>query len=103
MTPDDVRALHTEGELLRLFAEQRRIDLAECLRRRAAVLRHPDLAARLCEPPMKLGRPDQWTGYAGAQYTPGRMGFDVNRAPTRAQLVAIVREAEQRDGIRYLP
>ena len=31
--------------------------------RRAAVLRHPDLAARLTRPPLEYARPGHWTGY----------------------------------------
>lgn len=93
--------------------------------RRARVLAHPDLAARLCEPPLSYARPDQWNGYvppreeaevipellrspahiaSSGRATGGhpnshghRTGISVvNDAERRRVLVDICREAEQR-------
>lgn len=36
---------------------------ASCRERRGAVLRYPDLAARLCQPPLNFRRPDNWNGF----------------------------------------
>ena len=61
--------------------------------RRAAVLAHPDLAAKLTEQPLNFARPDQWTGFIPPATTADHA---INPSPVRAALVAIVAEAERR-------
>lgn len=61
--------------------------------RRAMVLRHPDLAARLCEPPIGYREPWQWNGYI----PPDTFTGNHNDSPQRAALVAIAAEAEARE------
>lgn len=61
--------------------------------RRARVLAHPDLAARLVS---RLGfeRPDQWNGYV-----PPRLGQndELNTSPRRTVLIEIAAEALERE------
>lgn len=59
---------------------------------RAMVLSHPDLAARLCAPPLDYKRPDQWNGFIPPEYFNGHF----NDSPRRAALVEICAEAESR-------
>ena len=65
---------------------------------RALVLRFPDIAKRLCEPPYSASNPANWTGYI-----PGPFGAEnhrgvvqLNNSPVRAQLLALVTEAAER-------
>lgn len=67
---------------------------AECDARRARVLAHADLAARLTEPPLSYTQPQQWTGYV----PPRTWGERLNTSPQRAALVEICTEAMCRDG-----
>lgn len=71
---------------------------AECARNRALVLRYPDIAKRLCEPPYRASRPENWTGYI-----PGPLGAEnargvvsMNTSHVRAQLLELVTEAAER-------
>lgn len=64
--------------------------------RRELVLRYPDLAAKLTQPPYSLARPDQWTGFIPAGDYEARHGRVPVDAPIRAQLLAILNEAAQR-------
>ncbi len=59
---------------------------------RAMVLAHPDLAAKLCQPPLSYQRPEQWNGFVPPEYFNGRP----NDSPRRAALVAIIAEAQSR-------
>ena len=108
------------AELLRRYPEGRIHDIAKavvrntdvCARRRAGVLKYPDLAARLpCDPPRT------WNGWIPPQLilpgsdeeilrsAEGRIsqrakratGEQVNDSPQRALLVEIVNEAWQRE------
>lgn len=71
----------------------------ECAANRALVLRHPDIAARLKEPPYQASRPDVWTGYIpgplASEDSRGRVA--INNSPVRAQLLALVLAAAERD------
>ena len=65
---------------------------------RALVLRYPDIAKRLCEPPYGATNPANWTGYI-----PGALGAEnsrgvvsLNISSVRAQLLELVTEAAQR-------
>jgi hypothetical protein len=69
--------------------------------RRKAVLAHPDLAEKLMDPPLKMSSPEKWTGYVPSPTVEAKHHQDANPSPYRAQLVAIVRVAEQRDGRNY--
>jgi hypothetical protein len=109
--------LHTVGtQILRAHTTNQQ--------RRASVLAHPDLAARLTQPPLNYARPDQWNGYippatvdlgeSEALRTVGiggrgeqvvrfnqlgrrTRGEQENDAPERAALLDISREAWERD------
>lgn len=69
--------------------------------RRAAVLRHPDLAERLTRKPLSLSTPDKWTGFVPPACREGKQQEQRNDSGYRAQLVAIVEAAQQRDGRNY--
>ena len=61
--------------------------------RRAAALKHPDLAARLTQPPLSWSRPERWNGYI-----PPRMWQESpNDSPRRVALVEIAAEAMARE------
>lgn len=70
----------------RLKAEQHEL----CQARRASVLRHPDLAAALCDEPIGYQQPSQWNGYLPEASTPRRQA-----------LVALVEEAQSRDAAAF--
>jgi hypothetical protein len=66
--------------------------------RRARVLRHPDLAARLCAPPLGYQRAEQWNGFVPPKYLPADLNgvTRINTSPRRAALVEISAEAMRR-------
>lgn len=70
----------------------------ECARNRALVLRYPDIAAQLKQPPYSAGNPANWTGYIpgvlAAEDHRGRVA--INTSPVRAQLLEIVTAAAER-------
>lgn len=98
LSEGDVRELRKQGDLIRLMKQARAAAFAENARRRALVLRHPDLAARLCEPPLRHTTPEHWTGYIPPAYDAETFGGGqpINTSPARAALVALLAEAEQR-------
>lgn len=59
--------------------------------RRAALLAHPHIAAKLCDPPLRLARPEQWNGYIPPATMPDG---EPNTSPIREQLVALVAEIQ---------
>jgi hypothetical protein len=67
-------------------------------RNRELVLRYPDIAAKLCHPPLHLSRPGNWNGSLPGPYLPEttRGVFPPNRSPVRAQLISIINEAAER-------
>lgn len=69
--------------------------------RRQAVLRHPDLAAKLCEAPLSMSSPERWTGFVPPATQEARHRQVNSESPYRAQLVEIVEAAQQRDGRNY--
>lgn len=75
------------------------IDTTTNAERKATVMQHPDLAARLCDRPMGYERPDQWTGYIAPATTEIGEGYLAKRndSPYRAQVVAIYEEALARE------
>ena len=94
----DVRDLRRQGDLLRLIKQARAAARSEDARRRALVLKYPDLAQKLTEPPIGHTLPEHWTGYIPPAYDPETYGGGrpINTAPCRPALLALVAEAEQR-------
>lgn len=93
LTYDDVRGLKHDGELGKFI----KVHMAEAQRnaahRRGLVLRYPDLAAKLAEPPVGFSSPEKWNGYIPpATDCTGAM----NTARCRPALLALVAEAERR-------
>jgi hypothetical protein len=90
---------------------------SRCAERRERVLRYPDLARRLTQPPIGYSRADQWNGYvppavvnsgsyeevlhsvSGRPNSKGRRAFGQagNDSPRRAALVAVAAEAWRRE------
>lgn len=66
---------------------------------RDSVLRYPDLAARLCEPPIGYEKATQWNGYV----PPDTCGNALNLSPRREALVELVNEAARRDREGWTP
>ncbi|OXS35417.1 hypothetical protein [Streptomyces sp. XY006] len=100
LTEQDVAVLRRNpGDLLRLIKQARTNAAQENTRRRALVLRHPDLAERLTQPPIGHTTPQHWTGYVPPEYDAPSVGGSqpINNSPIRAALAALVAEAEARD------
>lgn len=57
---------------------------------RSRVLAHPELAKRLCDPPLSYSRPEVWTGYVPAETWQGHK----NTSTRRTQLLGIIAELE---------
>lgn len=89
---EDIRALRQQNDLKAFMDEARRAARDENDRRRRLVLAHEDLAKRLTEPPLAHSAPERWTGFV----PPATCAGAINTSPVRAQLVAIVAEAERR-------
>lgn len=88
---------------------------AESAERRARVLRYPDLATRLTQPPLLFRRPEDWTGWVppaaleveacpACRDDPGKWGCNrpghtrrLNDSARRAALVEIAAEALRRE------
>lgn len=92
-------------DLWKIARDQSKKDSAA---RRALVLRHPDLAQKLCSQLIGYSRPENWNGWippatvpdmsAGAEGpTTSGPGYMPNDSPRRAALVALVAEAERRE------
>lgn len=64
-----------------------------CQAERARVLRHPDIAKRLCESPLYYTRPEVWNGYV----PPAMWREQTNDAPERVALLDIIGAAVQAD------
>lgn len=101
-TPEPYR--RREGEtwrqlLARIYNEQHEIVKA----RRARVLSHPDLAAKLTAPPLSYADPKQWNGFVppatwgDRTYPDGSWKPLPNTSPLRAALVDISTEAMNRE------
>lgn len=91
-TYDDIRALKVEGELGKFIKSHMVAARTEAAHRRGLVLRYPDLAAKLTEPPIGFSAPEKWTGYI----PPATWNQAMNTAPCRPALLALVAEAERR-------
>lgn len=94
---DDIAAMRMEGDIREALRSLQDDAHAACQRNRRMVLAHPDLAKQLTALPCAFSRPEIWTGYIAPKYLCGRYGEAViNDSPYRAQLVALVAEAERR-------
>lgn len=60
---------------------------------RDAILRYPDLAQKLTEPPLNYARPEQWRGFVPPAVCEQRL----NTSPERGALVELIQEAYRRD------
>ncbi len=90
---DDIRALRQQADLARFMREGMATAKATCEQRKHLVLQHTDLAQQLTKAPMSLARPDCWNGFLPPErYDTG----SINRSPVRAQLAALIAEAEKR-------
>lgn len=67
--------------------------------RRTRVLKHPDLAALLCQPPLPWTSPEHWNGFVPPRFLPSDASGNVrpNDSPERAVLVEICTEAARRE------
>ena len=65
---------------------------------RRLILRYPDIAARLCAPPLDYKRPDQWTGYIPPRWDAPNEAFVVrpNDSPRRVALLELLEAAAER-------
>ncbi|GAA0637547.1 hypothetical protein GCM10009535_12440 [Streptomyces thermocarboxydovorans] len=93
LTFADARTLKEQGDLGRFIKHH----MAEAQRaaayRRSLVLRYPDLAAKLTQPPIGHTSPQMWNGYIPPA-TDCRGA--INTAPCRPALLELVAEAERR-------
>lgn len=97
----DVMELIRQGdlrEMLRMEVAQRRAAMKV---RRAAVLAHEDLAEQLTAKPMALMSPQSWSGFIPPASVETKHESVMNVSPYRAQVVALVAEAQRRDGRDY--
>lgn len=97
----EVAEMRAQGDLT---AYRKAVGLAArsvCGERRTAILAHSDLALMLLEAPLKMSSPEKWTGFVPPLTYEGKQRRQRNDSPYRAQLVAILRQAEQRDGRNY--
>lgn len=62
------------------------LEITEC---RRLILSNPDLAARLCQPPLDYARPDQWNGFV----PPETFNGERNNSPRHEALMSICAEA----------
>ncbi|MFF4943704.1 hypothetical protein [Streptomyces rubiginosohelvolus] len=93
ITEQDIADLRKQGDLKEFLKQTRAAARAENQRRRALVLRHPDLAEQLTEAPHRFSTPAAWSGYIPpATDCTGAL----NTTPVRPALLALVAEAERR-------
>lgn len=85
----------TETREWRSAAQQAARDSAE---QRRMILEFPDLAAKLCQPPLGYKQPEQWTGYIPPRWdaTSEDNVVKPNDSPRRAALLALLEQAAER-------
>jgi hypothetical protein len=94
ISEDDIRALRQQNDLTAFIKDQTRAAATRNTRRRATVLAHPDIAAKLTEPPMKFATPENWTGFV----PPATLASGaINTSPVRPALLDLLHQAETRD------
>ena len=84
----DIAALRAQGDLGEFLRQAREAEAAVNTARKRLVHRHTDLVDRL-----RLLGQDPWNG----RIPPPEWGGATNTSPIRAELLAIVAEAEQRN------
>lgn len=87
---EDVRAMRQQGDLkefIRLGMAQGRTDAAA---RKALVLRHPEIAARLTKPPFGYKSPEQWAGGVPPETFNGTR----NDSPLRPAVLQLLADAQ---------
>lgn len=90
---DDVRAMRAQGDLMEFIKLGMKEGRTQAAERKALILRHPDLAAKLCEPPLGYQRPDQWSGAV----PPETWNGVANDSPLRPVILQLLAEAEARE------
>ncbi|MFF8839602.1 hypothetical protein [Streptomyces sp. NPDC015130] len=85
----DIAALRQQGDLGKFLRQTRNDEAATNAARKRLVYRHTDLVDQL-----RLIGQDPWNG----RIPPREWSGAINTSPIRAQLLAIVAEAEQRAG-----
>jgi hypothetical protein len=90
---DDIQAMRAQGDLVEFIKLSWREGRAKAAERKALVLKYPDLAARLCNPPLNYKRPDQWSG----AIPPETWNGVVNDSPLRPVILELLAEAEARE------
>jgi hypothetical protein len=93
LTFADARTLQQQGDIGRFIKHHMAEAMRAAAHRRSLVLRYPELAAKLTEPPICHSSPEMWNGYIPpATDCTGAM----NTARCRPALLALVAEAERR-------
>lgn len=90
---DDIQAMRKQGDLVEFIRLSWRDGRAKAAERKALILRHPDLAKKLTEPPLGYQRPDQWSG----AIPPETWNGVANDSPLRPVILALLAEAEARE------
>lgn len=89
----DVAALRVDGDIGRVVKHLARQAAEETAARRSRVLRYPDLAAKLTEPPLSYSKPEHWNGFV----PPREYNGQINASPRRKALVELCAEAMRRE------
>jgi hypothetical protein len=93
LTFADARTLVQQGDIGRFIKHHMAEAQRAAAHRRGLVLRYPDLAAKLTQPPINHSAPEMWNGFIPPSTDcTGAM----NTAPCRPALLALVAEAERR-------
>jgi hypothetical protein len=93
ISEEDVHALRQQNDLTAFIKEQKRAAATRNAHRRALVLQHDDLAAKLTQQPMNFSAPEKWTGFIPPSTV---CSGALNTSPVRPALLALVHAAEQR-------
>lgn len=82
----------------REWRQAARVAAETCAENRRLVFAYPDIAARLCQPPLNFARPDHWRGYIPPAFMPpNEVGIvKLNDSPNRVALLAILEAAAER-------
>lgn len=91
---DDTRAMREDGDLGAFIKAHMQDARRVAAHRRALILKHPDLAARLTDKPFRFSRPECWNGFI----PPATWNQAINTDPSRRALLELVAEAERRHG-----
>lgn len=89
----DIAAMHLQGDLVEFLKVSIRDGRAAAERRRALILRHPDLAERLTKDPLNYTTPEHWNG----SVPPETWREARNDSPRRPAILALLDEAQRRE------